>query len=108
MPSPLDIVATVNDTKELIDAVRRRYSCNFQVRFVINGLDPRTSAAREILETRVRLRPPATRAFVRRLSSFVHAANNAAVTRMNSRARKAKEDIETLIKELLDERLITL
>jgi len=106
MASPLDMLAGLADTKQLIQTVQQRYACSFSVRFVINGLDQRTSAAKQILETRERLQPPATNAYIRRLTSFVDAANCTAVTRMSGRAGKAKHDISTLIDELIDERLI--
>ena len=108
MASPLDMLAGLSDTRQLIQTVQQRDACSFNVRFVINGLDHRTSAAKEILETRTRLQPPATKAYIRRLSSFVDAANSTAVTRMSFRAGKAKHDINALIDELIDERLISL
>jgi cellulose biosynthesis protein BcsQ len=65
MASPLDMLAGLPDTRQLIQAMQQRYACSFIVRFLINGLDHRTSAAKEILETRSRFRPQTATAMKR-------------------------------------------
>lgn len=99
--SGLDFDSTTIDMLGLIRECRRqRRGKPKDVRLILNGLDMRTRASKEIIEESKKLKLPTVRARVRRLTAFADSyLDDTVVTRMTI-GGEAKQDAERLLKEL--------
>ena len=100
-PSGLDFDSTTIDMLGLIRECRKqRRGKPKDVRLILNGLDMRTRASREIIQESKKLSIPVARSRIRRLSAFSDSyLDNTVVTRMRG-AVEARRDAERLMNEL--------
>lgn len=101
MASPLDIHSALAGARELIRVVRTKYHVNPTVRFVVNGLDDRTKFAKEMRSFQSKMKPPATKAAVRRLTALIRAAAQGVIPTRLRKERKARQDLDALFRELM-------
>jgi cellulose biosynthesis protein BcsQ len=100
MASPLDVRSSMVWSRNILSAIHRRHPGRPVVRFVISGIDRRTTVSREILDFADRMNPPALRTHIHRRAHFVNAADKTAVSRMGWGARRAATELARLFSEI--------